>query len=224
MMKSTPQQSQEIDQYWHNGGICGLITRTAFRTLQFVLAIIIAALYGVDLAQSTKTSTHAGSEWIYAEVVACLSAITCIIHCFRTVTHVGWCTWDFVLFVLWMAQTGVFGNIYISSSVEKDSKQETSSLDRMRSGVWISLACMVLWLGTFVLAVGWCIRTRKVVRRTDKVEAVEQGQQGNMKRVGDEECGWKALDIEQESVTEVGGESDQDSIKKVGKSEKRELV
>lgn len=123
-----------------------------------------------------------------------------------------------------MAQTGVFGNIYISSSVEKDYKQETSSLDRMRSGVWISLVCMVLWLGTFVLAVGWCIRTRKVVRRTDKVEAVEQGQQGNIKRVADEECGWKALDIEQESVTEVGGESDQDSIKKAGKSEKRELV
>lgn len=123
-----------------------------------------------------------------------------------------------------MAQTGVFGNIYISSSVEKDYKQEASSLDRMRSGVWISLVCMVLWLGTFVLAVGWCIRTRKVVRRTDKVEAVEQGQQGNIKRVADEECGWKALDIEQESVTEVGGESDQDSIKKAGKSEKRELV
>lgn len=224
MMKSTPQQSQKIDQYWNNGGICGLITRTAFRTLQFVLAIIIAALYGVDLAQSTKTSTHASSEWIYAEVVACLSAITCIIHCFCTVTRVGWCTWDFVLFVLWMAQTGVFGNIYISSSVEKDYKQETSSLDRMRAGVWISLACMVLWLGTFVLAVGWCIRTRKVVRRTDKVEAVEQGQQGNMKRVGDEECGCEALDIEQESVTEVGDESDQASIKKMGKSEKRELA
>lgn len=222
-MKSTSQQPRKIDQYWHNGGICGLITRTAFRTLQFVLAIIIAALYGVDLAQSTKTSTHASSEWIYAEVVACLSAITCIIHCFYTVTRVGWCTWDFVLFVLWMAQTGVFGNIYISSSVQKDYEQETSSLARMRAGVWISLVCMVLWLGTFILAVGWCIRTRKVVRRTDTMEPVEQGQQRNTKRIGDEETGYKALDSDQESLTEVGDESDRDSVKKMGKSEKQGL-
>ena len=220
-MKSTPQQPQKIDQYWHNGGICGLITSTAFRTLQFVLAAIIAALYGVDLAQSTKTSTHASSEWIYAEVVASLSAITCIIHCFCTVTRVGWCTWDFVLFVLWMAQTGVFGNIYISPSVEKNYERETSSLKRMRAGVWISLVCMVLWLGTFVLAVGWCIRTRKVVRRTDKAEAVKQGQQGSMKRIGDEESGYKVIDADQDSLTEVGDESDRDSIKKVGKSEKQ---
>ena len=120
-----------------------------------------------------------------------------------------------------MAQTGVFGNIYISPSVEKDYERETSSLKRMRAGVWISLVCMVLWLGTFVLAVGWCIRTRKVVRRTDKAEAVKQGQQGSMKRIGDEESGYKVIDADQDSLTEVGDESDRDSIKKVGKSEKR---
>ena len=120
-----------------------------------------------------------------------------------------------------MAQTGGFGNIYISPSVEKDYERETSSLKRMRAGVWISLVCMVLWLGTFVLAVGWCIRTRKVVRRTDKAEAVKQGQQGSMKRIGDEESGYKVIDADQDSLTEVGDESDRDSIKKVGKSEKQ---
>ena len=120
-----------------------------------------------------------------------------------------------------MAQTGVFGNIYVSSNVREKHEQETTSLDRMRAGVWISLVCMVLWLGTFVLAVGWCIRTRKVVRRTDMVEAADQGKQGHMKRIGDEESGYRALGSEQDSVTEVGDESDRESIKKVGKSEKR---
>ena len=52
-------------------------------------------------------------------------------------------------------------------------------------------------------------------------EAVKQGQQGSMKRIGDEESGYKVIDADQDSLTEVGDESDRDSIKKVGKSEKQ---
>lgn len=209
------KQPRKIDQYWHNSGPCGLITRTALRTLQFTLAIITAGLYGADLSHSTKTSNHAGSEWIYAEVVAALSAITCIVHCFATVTRVGWCTWDFVLFVLWMAQTGVFGNIYVRKDVQRDYMHATGSLGRMRAGVWVGLVCMVLWLGTFVLAVGWCCRTRKVVRRTDQETANKTEE--NATKLGDEEGGYKVVDGETE--TEID-ESDRDSIKKTDKGEK----
>lgn len=205
--------NSKIDQYWHNAGPCGLITRIALRTLQFILAIIIAALYGIDLAHSTKTSTHAGSEWIYAEVVAALSAITCIVHCFATVTRVGWCTWDFVLFVLWMAQTGVFGNIYVRADVQGDYVHATGSLGRMSAGVWIGLVCMVLWLGTFVLAVGWCCRTRKVIRRTDQ-ETANKGEENT--EAGDAERGYKVIDAESETELD---ESDRDSIKKTDKGQ-----
>lgn len=114
-----------------------------------------------------------------------------------------------------MAQTGVFGNVYVSSSVRGDYKDATSSLDRMMAGVWISLVCMVLWLGTFVLAVGWCIRTRDVVQRTDQLEVDKR--QDNTEKIGDEESGCKALDAEKDSETEVGDESDRDSIKKMRK-------
>ena len=55
------------------------------------------------------------------------------------------------------------------------------------------------------------------------MEPVEQGQQRNVRRIGDEESGYKALDADQESLTELGDESDRDSIKKVGKSEKQGL-
>lgn len=210
-MKSTPQNNLKIDQYWHNPGPCGLITRAALHTLQFTLAIIIAVLYGIDLSHSTKTSTPAGSEWIYAEVVAALSAITCIVHCFATVTWVGWCTWDFVLFVLWMAQTGLFGNIYVKEDVQEEYRDATGSLGRMRAGIWVGLVCMVLWLGTFVLGVGLCCRTRKVVRRTDKNKELESG-----KRTGDEKRGYTKV-IDAETETEID-ESDQDSVKKGEKS------
>lgn len=200
-MKPTFQNVSQTNQS------CGQITRIVLRTLQFTLAIIIAVLYGIDLSRSTKTSTHAGSEWIYAEVVAALSAIICVVHCFATVTRVVWCTWDFVLFVLWMAQTGALGQIYIRRDVEEDYVRATGSLGRMRAGVWVGLVCMVLWLGTFVLWVGWWCRARKVVRRTNKEK--EQESEG---KIGDEERGYTKV-IDAESKSEMD-ESDQHSVKK----------
>ncbi|KAF4770335.1 hypothetical protein HAV15_013021 [Penicillium sp. str.  len=145
MTQSRPQ----IDQYWHKGGICGLVCRAALRTLQFVLAVTVAGIYGVDLAHATKTNQHANAEWVYAEFVAALSAITCILHCFVTVTRVGWSAWDGVLFVLWLAQ-------------------------RMRVAVWLDLISMLLWFATTVLGIAWCIRTRKVTRRTDRLDTIQK--------------------------------------------------
>lgn len=213
-MNSTQRKS--IDQYRLHGGIYGL-TFTTLRTLQFILAITIAGIYGVDLANSTKSNSPANSEWIYAEIAACLSAITSISHCFAGVTHVGWYTWDFVLFVLWLAQTGVFGNIYLSSNIREDYKKATSSMDRMKAGIWISLVCMVLWLGTFILGVGRCIRTRKGVRRTDQA-SVDETERG-VKDMCDEEMAYRALD-DSGSETEICDENDRKSISKAFKSEK----
>ncbi|KAJ5766001.1 uncharacterized protein N7511_003617 [Penicillium nucicola] len=158
--------TRRIDHYWHKRGLCGVISRAALRTLQFVFAVTVAGLYGVDLAQATKTKTHAYPEWIYAEFVAALSVLTCIFHCFFTVTKVAWSAWDGVLLVLWLAQVGVFGSVYISGN-KAEYEDATLSVPRMRAAVWIDLVNMVLWLATTVLGIAWCIRTRKVTRRTD---------------------------------------------------------
>jgi hypothetical protein len=158
-----------IDQYWHKSGVCGLFTRAALRTLQFVLAVTVAGLYGVDLARATKTKQHANSEWVYAEFVVALSAITCIVHCFVTVTHVAWSAWDGVLFVLWLAQVGVFGTIY-SPNVKGEYQHAANSTARMHAAIWIDLINMLLWFTTTVLGIAWCIRTRKVTRRTDQLD------------------------------------------------------
>ncbi|KAJ5984516.1 hypothetical protein N7481_006615 [Penicillium waksmanii] len=177
---------QAIEQYWHRRGPFGVISRATLRTLQFVFAIIIAALYGVDLAHASKHHLHGQTEWIYAEFVVALSAITCAVHCFVTVVHVSWVTWDTVLFVLWIAQVGVFGNIYIrhDSDVQQPYVESTQSITRMRAAVWISLINMFLWLLTTILGVAWCIRTRKVTRRTDKDE---QEQEQALQRLREED-------------------------------------
>jgi predicted membrane protein len=196
MAKSTPRP---IDHYWHKSGIYGVISRATLRTLQFIFAVTVAGLYGVDLAHATKTKTHAHTEWIYAEFVAALSALTCIVHCFVTVTQVAWSAWDGVLFILWVAQVGVFGTVY-TSAVDIEHSIATLSIPRMRAAVWIDLVNMLLWCATTVLGVGWCIRTRKVNRRLDGADSV--------KGKGDEEIG---LGIEEEKdVKELVGNADDD--------------
>ena len=175
-----------IEQYWHKGGLCGVISRAALRTLQFVFAIVIAGLYGVDLAHTTAINAHAASQWVYAEFVAAVTALTCIVHCFVTVTHVAWSAWDFVLFVLWLAQVGTFGSMYVSNNVLDEYEKQTSSIPRMRAAVWISLVSMLLWFTTTVLGIAWCCRTRKVTRRTDQVDA---GKEQILQRDSDVESG-----------------------------------
>ncbi|KAJ6131777.1 hypothetical protein N7471_006992 [Penicillium samsonianum] len=179
-----------IDQYWHKSGLCGVISRATLRTLQFVFAVTVAVLYGVDLAHSTKSNNRAHSEWIYAEFVAALSAMTCIVHCFITVTQVGWSAWDGVLFVLWLAQVGVFGTIY-TSHVNTKYENATLSIPRMRAAVWIDLVNMVLWFATMVLGIAWCIRTRKVRRGTDQFGVATEGLiwPNGAKGINDEERG-----------------------------------
>ncbi|PYI24185.1 hypothetical protein BO99DRAFT_307405, partial [Aspergillus violaceofuscus CBS 115571] len=144
----------------------GPATRATLRTLQLIFAILVAALYAVDLAHATETRSHASSEWIFAQVVACFSAITAILHFTRGRKRVvaAWAAWDFVLFVLWLAQTGVFGTIYISEDVEPLYQERTTSLLRMRVAVWIDLVNMALWLGTTVMGLVWCVQGRKVFR------------------------------------------------------------
>jgi hypothetical protein len=149
------------DQYWH--------LHAALRTLQFLLAIVVAALYGVDLYNATKTHTKAPSAWIYAEVVVYLSVLTCAIHCFVIVKRVGWCMWEWVLFILWVSLFGVFGEIYIGGEKEMyvDGRAE---LQRMKIAVWIDLVNVVLWFASSVQGIVWCCATRRITRNTDSEE------------------------------------------------------
>ncbi|KAF4313014.1 hypothetical protein GTA08_BOTSDO00478 [Botryosphaeria dothidea] len=139
-----------LDQYWHPSGLCGLLARTALRTSQFAFAFaaLAAGLYGADLARATHSSTHAPTNWIYAEVCAALSALTCVVHCFATVTNVAWCVWDFAVCdfavcVLWAAAFGVFGPAFLGGRAEGDAGEEwglTGDVRRMRMAVGVDAA------------------------------------------------------------------------------------
>jgi len=75
-----------------------LIFRLAVRFIQLIMAAAVAGLYGVRLNQQRKAGQHAASQWIYAEVVAGLAGITCLVY-FSPLGRVPIVTfvWDFVI-------------------------------------------------------------------------------------------------------------------------------
>lgn len=173
---ATPAPRNPIENYWHRSGIYGLNIRGALRALQFIFAVIVAGLYGVDLSHATSIHAHAHAEWIYAEFVAAFSGLTCIFHLLLTVTHVWWCAWDAVLFILWLAQVGVFGVLFYPG-VKAGYEESTRSATQMRAAVWVSLINMILWLGTVSLGIRWCVGTRRWVRRRN------DGEEGRIKKL-----------------------------------------
>ncbi|KAI1453538.1 hypothetical protein F4805DRAFT_442981 [Annulohypoxylon moriforme] len=176
------------DQYWDNKGYTGLVLRGVLRSLQFIFAIVVAILYGIDLHNATVASTGIDSSWIYAEFVVAVSMLTCILHLFLAVTRFIWCLWDWVVFILWVAQFGVFGTIYIGGKQDNDVPDFKPSTSRMHAAVWIDMISMVLWFASAVQGIAWCVvlsRTRKGAR---DVEAYKLESHSTDRRSQDEEA------------------------------------
>lgn len=73
------------------------ITNIALRFLQFVFAITVAGLYGVDLNHARKNDVNADSRWVYAEVVAGLSAVTALVFAVPLIKSYWLFGWDLIL-------------------------------------------------------------------------------------------------------------------------------
>lgn len=167
--------SPAILHHWHKRDTISFLCLTCYtlRALQFSFALTIIGIYSPDLINSTRTHTRAHSAWIFADVAACLSALTCIIHCSVTVTRVVWCLGDLILAVLWAAQVGVFAGIYLGGDGGEQMEEyagATSDIGRMRAGVGVGVVNLVLWFVTAVLACVACCATRRVTRKGKVVD------------------------------------------------------
>jgi len=126
-----------------SGGFAGGLVRLVLRFFQFVLALTVAGLYGVDL----QKANYADGKWVYAEVVAGLSAVTCLVYAgLFFLPSEKFFAWDWVLFILWTALFGLFGNMYIG----EHPTPEQGGVRRMRNAVWVDLTNMLLWLITAI--------------------------------------------------------------------------
>lgn len=114
----------------------------ALHVSQFILAITVCALYGIDLDRARKAHVHADGRWVYAQVVGGLSALTAVLLCVPFILRFAlvW-AWNLILFILWIALFGVFGKMYIHEDPEGNG-----DIQRMKNAVWVVLASALLWL------------------------------------------------------------------------------
>ncbi|KAK6441215.1 hypothetical protein LTR95_002544 [Oleoguttula sp. CCFEE 5521] len=139
-----------------SGGVFGALIRLILRFFQFIFAITVAGLYGVDLHAAKQAGAYTDGKWVFAEVLAGLSAVTVLVYgipFFKSYWAFGW---DWVLFILWTALFGIFGKIYIPA--HPTPKQ--GGIIRMKHAVWIDLINMLLWLVTACYATAIWFRSR----------------------------------------------------------------
>jgi len=73
------------------------ILRIIVRAAQFLLALAVAGLYGIHLDASRQAHLPIPGQWLYAEVVAGLSALTCLIYFAPGVKAHRFVVWDMLL-------------------------------------------------------------------------------------------------------------------------------
>ena len=165
------------------GGVFGPASSAILRTLQAIFSITTAVLYGLDLTSATDKGVRAGSMWVYAEVASGLSMLACLGRLFFTTTKCRWSLVDWVIFILWVAQFGVFGNIYLGLA-SSDEGGSYVNRGRMLAAVWIDMVNMLLWLASGSLSLmQCCVRRRRQKQQREatnmKVEDMERGGEGD---------------------------------------------
>jgi hypothetical protein len=86
-----------IGSHSSSGGITGAIVRLILRFFQFVLALTVAGLYGIDLHHAHQKGAYTDGKWVFAEVVAGLSAFTVLVYGIPFLKSYWAFGWDWIL-------------------------------------------------------------------------------------------------------------------------------
>lgn len=79
------------------GGFIPFIINTVLRFFQFVLALTVIGLYGIDLDNGRRERIPADGKWVYAEVVGVLAALTALVYMVPFIKSYMAFGWDTVL-------------------------------------------------------------------------------------------------------------------------------
>ncbi|KAL6915391.1 hypothetical protein FSST1_006886 [Fusarium sambucinum] len=158
--QQTPNTSTNTATNSERKRLTGLIFHALLRILQCIFAVVVAILYGLDLKEATRVNARAHPSWVFAEVVAGLSMICCIMQWIFMTAVWYWCFLDAFISVLWLAQFGVFASLYLGARFQ-DVLVPTSR-ERMQAAVWVNLVCVVLWFAaTLYGSIGCCARCKR---------------------------------------------------------------
>ncbi|KAL8946943.1 MAG: hypothetical protein Q9222_006727 [Ikaeria aurantiellina] len=127
-----------------SGSLLSKLPLWILRFLQFVFAITVIGLYAQDLKKAHKEHKYSDSKWGYATAVGVIGAVSSMVLAWPALSMWAW-AWDLVVFILFTALFGLFGNMYIHENPEGDG-----AIKRMKNAVWIDLINMLLWFVTAI--------------------------------------------------------------------------
>lgn len=88
------------------------------RLFQFALALAVCGLYGTDLHRAHNAGVYSDGKWVYAVVCGGLGAFTALMYMIPFVMKIPFAfVWDTILFILWIALFGVFGQVGLSDDM-----------------------------------------------------------------------------------------------------------
>jgi len=118
------------------------IGHSVFRFIQLILALAVVGLYATDLNAANKQGKYSDGKWVYAVVTGSFSAVTAVVYMIPFIARIPFLfVWDTILFILWIALFGLFGNMYI-----KENPEGNNGIKRMKNAVWVDLVNALLWL------------------------------------------------------------------------------
>ncbi|KJZ74327.1 hypothetical protein HIM_06333 [Hirsutella minnesotensis 3608] len=112
---------------------------SALHLVCLALALTICGIYGSYAHYDNGTK-----KFIYAIVVASLSAVTSVVYFLPPVVRrasLFAAIWNMILFILWIIAFAIFAVVWL-----KYAPNQTRHIARMRSAVWVDLANALLWL------------------------------------------------------------------------------
>jgi len=139
------------------GGFIAFLAHALIRFLQFVLSLAVIGLYAQDLSHARLKSIYADSHWVYAVLVASLSATLSLLYFIPFMTRAFtryFFPADAVLALLWIALFGDFGRMYIGADPQNVGHGDGPGIQRMKNAVWVDFVCAMLWVGTAVWGLG----------------------------------------------------------------------
>lgn len=136
-----------------------VIPRLVCRGLQFILAIVAIGFYGNRVQADGKSDHGYSPEWLFAVIVASLSALTAV--AFTATASAGVIpvvgsrlkllrtyrafAWDLSLFVAWIVVFGIFAGIFLKRGSGSEDRYKGASTGAMKTAVWVDLVNALLW-------------------------------------------------------------------------------
>ncbi|KIX09461.1 uncharacterized protein Z518_00541 [Rhinocladiella mackenziei CBS 650.93] len=131
------------------------------RTLQLIDGLVVIGLYGVDLNKANKEDKYSDQKWVYAVTVGSIAAISAVLYSlasiflpYRTVALLF--AWDWMVAILFAAQSGIFGTMYLNEKTEMEG-----GIYRMKVAAGFDLAGLVLWFITAVIGTWWILTEKR---------------------------------------------------------------